>query len=60
MKKLPSFLIIGEAKCGTGTLLYYFDLHPDVSSPKYELNFFNKYYKYVKINLNQKKFNYEI
>lgn len=37
----PTFLIIGALKCGTSSLHYYLDLHPEIamSRPK-ELNFF--------------------
>jgi hypothetical protein len=28
-----------------GTLLDFFDVHPDVAAPKNEVNFFNKYYE---------------
>lgn len=38
---LPNLIIIGAAKCGTTSLHYYLNLHPEISmsSPK-ELNFF--------------------
>lgn len=38
---LPNLIVIGAHKCGTSSLHYYLDLHPQVSmsSPK-ELNFF--------------------
>lgn len=41
MSALPNLIVIGAAKCGTSSLHYYLDLHPEVqmSRPK-ELNFF--------------------
>jgi sulfotransferase family protein len=38
---LPNLIVIGAQKCGTSSLHYYLDLHPEIemSSPK-ELNFF--------------------
>ena len=32
-KRLPSALIIGASKCGTGTLLTFLNLHPDIRIP---------------------------
>jgi len=41
MNKLPNFLIIGAAKCGTTALYHYLDQHPEVFlSPIKETNFF--------------------
>lgn len=41
MATLPSFLVIGSAKCGTTTLCALLDQHPDVFvHPDKELNFF--------------------
>jgi len=39
--RLPEFIVVGSAKCGTSSLHYYLDQHPEVhvSRPK-ELNFF--------------------
>jgi hypothetical protein len=40
-KKLPDFIIIGGMKCGTTSLHYYLNCHPDISmSVEKELNFF--------------------
>jgi hypothetical protein len=41
--KLPNFLIVGAAKCGTTSLYYYLADHPDVFFPKQykEPNFFS-------------------
>ena len=38
---LPNLVVVGAMKCGTSSLHYYLDLHPEVamSSPK-ELDFF--------------------
>jgi hypothetical protein len=43
--KLPTFLIIGAAKCGTTSLAAYLDAHPKVfmARPK-ELNFFSSHW----------------
>jgi len=38
---LPTFLVIGEMKCGTTSLHYYLDLHPQIFMSKHkELDFF--------------------
>lgn len=40
-KNLPDFIIIGGMKCGTTSLHYYLNCHPDISmSVEKELNFF--------------------
>jgi len=40
-KNLPDFIIIGGMKCGTTSLHYYLNCHPDISmSKEKELNFF--------------------
>ena len=42
MPRLPNLIIIGAEKCGTSSLHYYLNLHPDISmSRKKELWFFN-------------------
>ena len=33
--KLPNFLVVGAAKCGTSSLHYYLNQHPDVFMPTY-------------------------
>ena len=41
-QKLPSALIIGAAKCGTGTLLEFISVHPNVVGDCYkEVHYFN-------------------
>tara|TARA_B100001540_G_C15680004_1_gene584353 strand:- start:145 stop:1023 length:879 start_codon:yes stop_codon:yes gene_type:complete len=43
---LPSFIIIGEAKCGTTSLYNYMIQHPNIKSAlNKEINYFNWYYK---------------
>lgn len=34
MKKLPDFLVIGFPKCGSTSLHYYLDAHPEIFMPK--------------------------
>ena len=34
-RKLPNFLVVGAAKCGTSSLHYYLNQHPDVFMPTY-------------------------
>ena len=44
---LPTFLIIGAAKCGTTSLHYYLDLHPEIAmSWEKEIRFFNHDYRW--------------
>ena len=44
-KNLPNAIIIGSAKCGTGTLLEFISAHPDVRvAPREELQYFDIYY----------------
>ena len=33
--KLPNFLIVGAAKCGTSSLHNYLNQHPDIFMPSY-------------------------
>ena len=35
MKKLPNFIIVGAAKCGTSSLHNYLNQHPDIFLPSY-------------------------
>ncbi len=43
---LPSFIIIGEAKCGTTSLYNYMIQHPNIKSAlTKEINYFNWNYK---------------
>ena len=35
MKKLPNFIIVGAAKCGTSSLHNYLNQHPDVFMPTF-------------------------
>jgi hypothetical protein len=46
-QKLPSALIIGAAKCGTGTLLDFITIHPQVVGYN-ELHFFSRDWHYNK------------
>jgi hypothetical protein len=43
-RRLPTALIIGVKKCGTGTLLEFIRWHPDVRAPQREVNFFDNNY----------------
>ncbi len=46
LRMWPSFLIIGEAKAGTTSLLAYLAQHPDVVEPmRKEVHFFNMHYR---------------
>ena len=47
IQKLPEAIIIGEAKCGTGALIEYIEMHPDAKAPPntLEVKFFTKYYE---------------
>ncbi|MCA9400224.1 MAG: sulfotransferase domain-containing protein [Candidatus Omnitrophica bacterium] len=46
---LPNLIIIGAAKCGTTSLHYYLNLHPDiVMSDVKELNFFTEEFNWSK------------
>jgi len=40
--KVPSFLIIGAAKCGTRELIKWLNMHPDLMSHPKEMNFFEE------------------
>ncbi|GFS10395.1 heparan sulfate glucosamine 3-O-sulfotransferase 3A1 [Elysia marginata] len=40
----PKCLIVGFSKCGTSALKGFLALHPDIVSPKKEIDFFTNYY----------------
>ena len=44
-RKLPSAIIIGAKKCGTGTLIEFIGMHPNVSASDREILFFNLHYR---------------
>jgi len=47
----PSFLLIGERKCGTTSLFQFLLAHPEILPPiRKELSFFNRPYKSLKIS----------
>lgn len=42
MEKLPNFLVVGFPKCGSTSLHYYLDAHPEIFMPKQkELHYFS-------------------
>lgn len=44
---LPNFIIIGAMKCGTTSLHFYLNQHPQIfMSQKKELNFFSRYWDF--------------
>jgi tetratricopeptide (TPR) repeat protein len=44
-KRMPDFIIIGAAKCGTTSLYQYLGFHPQILFPhKKELNFFDRHF----------------
>ena len=42
VRRLPQYLIIGVQKGGTGALVEFLNLHPDVRTKQHEMHFFNK------------------
>jgi len=46
VRRLPQCLIIGVKKGGTGALLEFLNLHPDLRAPWREVHFFDKDYRY--------------
>lgn len=42
---LPSFVVVGAAKCGTTSLGAYLRRHPDVFVPERPVSFFDRYYE---------------
>ncbi len=42
MANEPNFLIVGAAKCGTTSLAYYLNLHPDIYVHPGEIHYFSK------------------
>ncbi len=45
LRKLPDFLIIGGARCGTSSLLQYLGDHPDVATlPPIEIHYFDRHF----------------
>ena len=49
MKRLPNFLIVGANRCGTTSLHYYLNEHPQVfMAPRKELRFFTHDSKYIR------------
>jgi len=46
VRRLPQYLIIGVQKGGTGALLEFLNLHPDVRAPEDEIHFFDREKKY--------------
>ena len=54
-KRFPDALIIGVKKGGTGALLEFLGMHPDVVAPMSEVHFFNKFH-HLGINFYLSKF----
>jgi hypothetical protein len=45
LRKLPDFLIIGGARCGTNSLLHYLGDHPEIATlPSKEIHFFDRHF----------------
>jgi hypothetical protein len=45
MRKLPDFLIIGGARCGTNSLFHYLGDHPEIAGlPSHDIHFFDRHF----------------
>jgi len=48
VRRLPQYLIIGVQKGGTGALVEFLNLHPDVRVKREEMHFFNREDNYTR------------